>query len=147
MLLMPTQADNYSVECKYWGWGALLWRPRFHYLRSVISLHINLFQNLAAFAPNSIVTLLMSQLVLLHINDFAVAEAKHNTFPRLFGVNPTVTWFGSHWCVSIRFNYMLVSLRSIYQIQLSLLSVRDILLVFCLIWEITSFARKGNVSW
>ncbi len=103
---------------------------------SVICLHINLCQDFSAFAPNIIVTLPMSQLVLWHINDFAVAEAEHNAFPLLFGVSATVTWFRNHWCISIRCNCMLVSLRSIYQVWLSLLSVRDISLVFCLIWKI-----------
>lgn len=141
------QADNYhSVECKYWGGGASLSAApvSFH---SVISLHVNLYQNFTAFATNSTVTLPMSQFVLWHINDFAVAETEHNAFPLLFGVSATVTWFRNHWCISIRCNCMLVSLRSIYQTQLSLLSVRDISLVFCLIWEIISCARKWNVSW
>lgn len=55
---MPTQADNYqSAECKYWS--ALLWWPQ-----SVISLHINLYQNVSAFAGFNIISVLMSQLVL-----------------------------------------------------------------------------------
>lgn len=58
MWLMPTQADNYqSVECKYWS--ALLWWPQ-----SVISLHINLYWNVSAFAGFNIISVLTSQLVL-----------------------------------------------------------------------------------
>lgn len=99
-----------SVECKY------------HL--SVISLHINLYQNFTAFAPNIIVTLPMSQIVLWHINDFPVAKVGHNAFPFLFGVSATVTWFRNHWCISIRCNYMLVSLRSIYHVSVSPISER-----------------------